>query len=196
MNEEIQELQQEQTTTHSSEEVTATDNTAEEELYDLPTPPMTLSVKFNKQHYQLPLEEAAIYAQKGMKFTTMEPMLEQLKTHAQQQGQSLQDFVKQLCGEPRDLNERLAEEYCRLRETCPELDTFDKVPAAAVQRAVDSGMPLLYSYLQYRYEEQIRIEKAKAAAVAAGEASAGGQRGEASPAPDAAVEAMLRGVWG
>lgn len=196
MTDKTQELQQQQAATIPPDSAAEGDDTASAEPKGLQEMSMTLPVKFNKQEYQLSMEEAAVYAQKGMKFTTMEPMLTRLKALAQQKGKRLPDLVDELCGEPVDINRRLAEEYCRLREECPELDTFDKVPAAAVQAAVDSGVPLLYTYLHYRYGEQTRIEKAKAAAVAAGGASAGGQRGEALPAPDPAVEAMLRGVWG
>jgi hypothetical protein len=64
-----------------------------------------------------------------------------------------------------------------------------------VQEAADSGMPLLYAYLRYCHGEQTRISRAAAAMAAAQQASAGGQQGEAQPAPDPAVEAMMRGVW-
>lgn len=176
---------------------------AEEETVADPEPrdglqeqPFTLPVKFNKQEYQLSVEDATVYAQKGMKYTAMEPMLEQLRSLAQAKGQSSAAFVQGLCGEERDINERLAEEYGRLREECPELDTFDKVPKTVVQTAVESGMPLLYAYLRYHYEQHNRIARARAAAAAAEQASAGTQRGETNRTPDPAVAAMVRGIWG
>lgn len=163
---------------------------------DLQEAPFTLPIKFNKQEYQLSVEEATIYAQKGMKYTTMEPMLEQLRAHAETNGKTVAALVKELCGEERDVNERLAEEYCRLREECPEMDTFDKVPSAVVQHAIASGTPLMYAYWRYHYEESRRVARARAAAEAASAASAGPQRGETHKAPDPTVAAMVRGVWG
>lgn len=158
--------------------------------------PFTLPVKFNKQEYQLSLEDATVYAQKGMKFDTVEPMLERLRSLAQQHGQSPAAFVEGLCGGCADINERLAEEYCQLREACPELDTFDKIPDSVIQHAIDSGMPLLYAFLQHFYGEHTRIARAQNVAEQARQASAGGLRGETHGAPDPAVQAMIRGVWG
>ena len=157
----------------------------------------TLTVKFNKQEYQLPLDQAAAYAQQGMKLESVQPMLDRLKTLAQSKGRSLAAFVDELCGDtPADLNERLAQEFHRLRQECPEVDTFDRVPRAAVQEAIDTGTPLLWTYLRYCHGEQTRIRQAQQTAAAAAAASAGTQRGQPSPAPDPAVEAMVRGVWG
>ena len=183
-----------------SESTTAeqTENTmAETEPQEgLQQPPFTLPVKFNKQEYQLSLEDATAYAQKGMKFDTLEPMLTRLHSLAQQHGQTTAAFVQGLCGECADINERLADEYGQLREVCPEGDSFDKVPEEAVQAAIDNGTPLLYAFLQHFYEEQTRIARAQAIADGARERSVGGQRGETHKTPDPAVEAMLRGVWG
>ena len=175
-----------------------TENTmAESEPQEgLQEPPFTLPVKFNKQEYQLSLEDATAYAQKGMKFDTIEPMLERLHSLAQRHGQSTAAFVQGLCGECTDINERLADEYGQLREVCPEVDSFDKVPDEVVQTAIDSGMPLLYAFLQHFYGEQTRIARAQAAAAQARERSAGVLRGETHGTPDPAVEAMVRGVWG
>lgn len=183
---------------------TATEDTVTEQSGNAETEPsdglqeraFTLPVKFNKQEYQLSVEEATVYAQKGMKYTALEPTLERLRSLAQTRGQSLAALAGSLCGDDTDLHERLAEEYCLLREECPELDTFDKVPTAVVQRAMDSGMPLLYAYLHYRYGEQQRIDRARAMAAAAKASSAGAQRGETQHTSDPAVEAMVRGIWG
>lgn len=171
----------------------ATENEPENGLQETP---FTLPIKFNKQEYQLSVEEATVYAQKGMKYTTMEPMLEQLRAHAETKGQTVAALVKELCGEQRDANERLAEEFCRLREECPEMDTFDKVPSAVVRQALENGTPLLYAYLRYHYDESRRVARARAMAEAATAASAGSQRGETHKTPDPTVAAMVRGVWG
>ncbi len=158
-----------------------------------------LPVKFNKQDYQLSVEQATAYAQKGMKFDTIEPMLDKLKELAQRNGTGLKELVDALCdespAEPEgDVNERLAEEFCRLQEECPDVTDFDRLPKAVVENALTSGEPLLFAYLRYWYREQQNIKEAQTAAARAGAASAGPQRGEVQPIPDPAVEAMMRGV--
>ena len=164
---------------------------------DLQAAAPTLTVKFNKQEYQLPMEEAVAYAQQGMKLQAVQPMLDKLKVLAQGKGRSLAAFVDDLCGDtPVDLNERLAREFHLLRQECPELDAFDKVPEAVIQEALDSGTPLLWAYLRYCHGQQARIQRAQQDAARAAASSAGTQRGEPAPTPDPAMEAMLRGVWG
>ncbi len=158
-----------------------------------------LPVKFNKQDYQLTLEEATAYAQKGMKFDTVEPMLDKLKTLAQQHGLGVRELVDTLCGEDVPTvsdEERLADDFCRLREECPDVLAFDALPESVIRTALDEGIPLLYAYLRHEYRERVRVEAATDAARKAGAASAGAQRTELTPTPDPAVEAMLQGVRG
>ena len=157
-----------------------------------------LPVKFNKQDYQLNLEEATAYAQKGMKFDTIEPMLEKLKTLAQSHGLGVRELVDTLCEGTESVSneERLAEEFCRLREECPDITAFDAVPESVVKTALDEGISLLDAYLRYEHRERARVQQAAESARKAGTASAGAQRSELAPTPDPAVEAMLLGVRG
>lgn len=159
----------------------------------------SLPVKFNKQDYHLSLEEATVYAQKGMKFDTVEPMLEKLKVLAQQHGLGVRELVDTLCeGDiPTVSNEeRLAEEFGRLREECPDVTAFDAVPESVIRTALEEGIPLLDAYLRYEHRERVRVKAAAEAARKAGAASAGAQRSELQPTPDPAVAAMLEGVRG
>ena len=158
-----------------------------------------LPVKFNKQDYQLTLEEATAYAQKGMKFDTVEPMLDKLKTLAQQHGLGVRELVDTLCdgdGPAVSDEQRLADDFCRLREECPDVHAFDALPESVIQTALDEGIPLLDAYLRHEHRERVRVEAATDAARKAGAASAGAQRTELTPTPDPAVEAMLSGVRG
>lgn len=157
-----------------------------------------LPVKFNKQDYHLNLEEATAYAQKGMKFDTIEPMLDKLKTLAQGHGLGVRELIDTLCdgAETVSTEERLAEEFCRLREECPDVGAFDALPESVVQTALDEGISLLDAYLRYEHRERMRVQTAADAARKASTASAGAQRSELKPAPDPAVEAMLIGVRG
>jgi hypothetical protein len=182
-------------TTESDAVVTAADTqTATAEQTNL-QPAEMLTVKFNKQAYQLSKEEAVNYAQMGMKYHAVEPLLSKLKTVAAGTGQSLADYVDSLCGEPVDTDERLAREFCQLRETCPDVERFDQLPEAVVRQAAEHGTPLTFAYLQYHYGETQKIRRAQAAAKAAADGSAGSQKGEPQGAPDPAVEAMIRGIW-
>ncbi len=156
-----------------------------------------LPVKFNKQDYHLSLEEATAYAQKGMKFDTIEPMLDKLKTVAQANGLGVREFLDALCdGDTVSVEQRLAEEFSQLREECPAVTDFSTLPEPVIRTAVDEGIPLLYAYLRYEYRERARIEAASDTARRNGEASAGTQHTALSSAPDPAVEAMLVGVRG
>ena len=158
-----------------------------------------LPVKFNKQDYQLTLEEATVYAQKGMKFDTVEPMLDKLKTLAQQHGLGVRELVDTLCGEEIPVvsdEQRLADDFGRLCEECPEIGTFDALPESVIRTALDEGIPLLDAYLRHEHRERVRVQAATDAARKAGASSAGAQRSELAPTPDPAVAAMLLGVRG
>jgi hypothetical protein len=158
-----------------------------------------LPVKFNKQDYQLTLEEATAYAQKGMKFDTVEPMLDKLKALAQQHGLGVRELVDTLCGEdvPAISDEqRLADDFCRLREECPDVTAFEAIPDSVIRTALDEGIPLLDAYLRHEHRERVRVEAATDAARKASASSAGAQRSELTPTPDPAVQAMLQGVRG
>lgn len=154
-----------------------------------------LTVKFNKQEYQLSKEDAVNYAQLGMKFQSVQPLFDKLKTLAARSGQTLTEFVETLGGEPADPNERLAREFCELQAECPELEQFEDLPETVIQQAVEHGTPLTLAYLRYCYGEHTRIRHAQQTAAQAALASAGPQRGEPQGVPDPAVEAMLKGVW-
>ncbi len=181
-------------TTEPADTTAAASETAHPEQQEALQGADGLTVKFNKQEYQLSKEEAVNFAQMGMKYQAVEPLLSKLKAAAAQQGHRLSDYVEALCGQPEDINQRLAREFCALQEDCPDLERFDQLPEAVVQQAVD-GTPLNLAYLRYCYGEHTRIRRAQATAQAAAAASAGTQRGEPQGIPDAAVEAMLRGVW-
>lgn len=158
-----------------------------------------LPVKFNKQDYQLTLEEATTYAQKGMKFDTVEPMLEKLKTLAEGHGLGVRELVDTLCGGDVPAvsdEERLADDFCRLREECPDVSAFEALPESVIKTALDEGIPLLDAYLRHEHRERVRVAAATDAARKASAASAGAQRTELTPAPDPAVQAMLQGVRG
>ncbi len=190
------------TATTPSEDITQAEATAPESPSgDLQEDAFRLPVKFNKQDYHLSLEEATVYAQKGMKFDTVEPMLDKLKTVAQAHGLGVRELVEVLCDGAADTpavsaEQRLAEEFGQLREECPAVTEFAALPEAVVREALDTGLTLLDAYLRYEHRERRRIEAAADAAKRAGEASVGTQHSALQAAPDPAVAAMLAGVRG
>ncbi len=188
------------TATTPSEHTQAADGTAPgpEPSNGLQEDAFRLPVKFNKQDYHLSLEEATAYAQKGMKFDTVEPMLDQLRTLAQRHGLGVREMVEELCREPDEVGveQRLAEEFCQLQAECPQLTAFDAVPETAVRMAVEEGLPLLDAYLRCEHRERMRAAAAGEASRRLGDASCGTQHTALGQTPDPAVEAMLAGVRG
>lgn len=69
----------------------AEDTTGEEPAFVLP-------VQFNHENRELTLEEAQTYAQKGMQFDSMSPMLDKMRTIAAAQNISMKDMVDNLWG--------------------------------------------------------------------------------------------------
>lgn len=162
-----------------------------------------LPVKFNKQDYQLNLEEATVLAQKGMKLDSVQPMLDKLKGLAEQHGLGVREFVDALCepddtpsSDARGAEQRMAEEYRQLREHCPDVAAFDALPESVIRTALNEGVALLDAYLRYEYAERRRITDAAQAAAAACARSAGAQYSPLESAPDPAIEAMIAGVSG
>ncbi len=72
----------------------------------------TLEVKFNKQTYTLSREDATRYAQKGMKYDTVEPLLVTLREVAAREGKSLSALVEGLRGETSGSEEACRGEQC------------------------------------------------------------------------------------
>ena len=192
------------TATSPLEHTGATTPTPEPTEAGLQDAAFRLPVKFNKQDYHLSLEEATAYAQKGMKFDTVEPMLDQLKDLAQRHGLGVREMVEALCEDTAlsapvpavSVEERLAAEYRQLQETCPDAPAFEALPETVLRTAVDEGLALTDAYLRYDYGERRRIAAAETAAKTAGARSAGTQHTALESAPDPTIEAMVAGVRG
>lgn len=176
----------------------------------------SLAVKFNKQTVTLSREDATRYAQKGMKYDSVEPLLATLKGVAAREGKSLAawvegvaeaDAVSQAGTESRPhepvsgdegdaLAARLAEDYLILRREVPEVGGFDTLPPDALREAAESGISLLDAYLRHEHRERCRVAAEQAAQAAAAGRSIGSQAAGAAPEASTAERAMLRGVWG
>ena len=91
----------------------------------------TVTVKFNKEIKQLSTDEAAILAQKGMKYDLVSGDLVRLKTLAQNAGKNISDYLtdienesaaarKKILLEEVGGNEELAERIIKLEKSCGE----------------------------------------------------------------------------
>lgn len=64
------------------------------------------------------------------------------------------------CGDSKikELNEKsLCDGFFKLKEKCPEIDSFDKIPQEVLKNA--GKQDLLLSYLQFFHDEQMKIQK-------------------------------------
>lgn len=160
-----------------------------------------ISVKFNKQTHTLSREEAIRYAQMGMKYDTVEPLLGTLKEVAAREGKTLAEWVGTLGERPTpDPNEalaaRLAEEYDVLRREVPSVGEFSALPDEVVRQAAEEGIPLMDAYLRWEHRERCRIEAERAAQSKAAASATGALSPGAAAYASPTEAAMLRGIWG
>lgn len=158
-------------------------------------------VKYNKQHHTLSREAVTQYAQMGMKYEAVAPLLSTLKSVAEREGKTLKDWVQALDERPSEttddaLTRRMADEYAVLRREIPTVAEFSALPSEAVREAAETGISLLDAYLRYEHRERCRIDAAQAAADAAAATSVGAQADGNAPAATSVESAMMAGIWG
>lgn len=182
----------------------------------------TLTVKYNHQSRTLTADEAAAYAQMGMKYEAMQPTLDRLGALAASRRQTLDQYLtaaeadarQQMLadataetGDPQAAAARVAEqtldaETTRLREQMTELteagvtvSSLQELPDAVRADARANGRTLLDAYLRHQWQEQRAVARETAAASAAASAAVGSQ--SAPPPTDSAdslTHAMVRGL--
>lgn len=166
------------------------------------TPPQDggLTVKFNKQLRTLSRDEATNYAQKGLKYDAVEPLLNELREMAGREGQTLNDWVAAQRAQPPTEDEvlvrRLAAEYTALRREIPDVGAFDTLPPEAVRAAAEEGLSLLDAYLRHEHRERRKCAEAQAQQAAAAAAATGSQASGAGEGTSPTVAALLSGIWG
>ncbi len=60
---------------------------------------------------------------------------------------------------PTDITHRLADEFFRLREEVPAIQSPEMLPDEVLDMAADKGISLFDAYLRYRHEEEKRIRR-------------------------------------
>ena len=91
-----------------------------------------------------------------------------------------------------DLNQRIADEFLKMKGDFPELTDYAALPNEVKRQAVN-GTPLKYAYLDYKYASEKAAASAKAQAEAAAKKSTGSMAtGEGG---NSTTNALLQGLW-
>ena len=167
-----------------------------------------IEVKFNKQLRRLSLSEARDFAEKGMKYDSLIPVLNRLKELSPDGSMSLAQLADHLFEEKEkrasDAQEaeelfgrqnRLTAQFIELKTKFPEIGGIRDVPKSVIEQSLNGEIPLYYAYLGYCHEQE---QKAKLAAQSSEKATAA-TAGNLKDAPDTLsspeIAAMLKGIW-
>lgn len=114
--------------------------------------PITIPVKFNKQHKELTIDEAAVYAQKGMKWDDFTPTHEKMKFLAAAANMSVEQLTDALIErQDKTLKEQLLEECGGNEDIANRLYEVEK---AKQQKAFDA-LKEQESKIQLTEQEQL-----------------------------------------
>lgn len=167
-----------------------------------------IEVKFNKQLRRLSLSEARDFAEKGMKYDSLIPVLNRLKELSPDGSMSLSQLADHLfeekekrasgAQEAEELfgrQNRLTAQFIELKSKFPEIGGIRDVPKSVIEQSLNGEIPLYYAYLGYCHEQE---QKAKLAAQSSEKATAA-TAGNLKDAPDTLsspeIAAMLKGIW-
>ena len=167
-----------------------------------------IEVKFNKQLRRLSLSEARDFAEKGMKYDSLIPVLNRLKELSPDGSMSLSQLADHLfeekekrasgAQEAEELfgrQNRLTAQFIELKSKFPEIGGIRDVPKSVIEQSLNGEIPLYYAYLGYCHEQE---KKAKLAAQSSEKATAA-TAGNLKDAPDTLsspeIAAMLKGIW-
>ena len=167
-----------------------------------------IEVKFNKQLRRLSLSEARDFAEKGMKYDSLIPVLNRLKELSPDGSMSLSQLADHLfeekekrasgAQEAEELfgrQNRLTAQFIELKSKFPEIGGIRDVPKSVIEQSLNREIPLYYAYLGYCHEQE---QKAKLAAQSSEKATAA-TAGNLKDAPDTLsspeIAAMLKGIW-
>lgn len=174
-----------------------------------------IEVKFNKEMKKIPLREAVILAQKGMKFDTLSPAFEKLKGLSKNAGMTVEGFISSLedqshraqllkeCGGNEKIVDRILDleesskafkELGEIKAEFPEITSVDDLPEEVKTAAMTKGTGLLFEHLLFEHrlrraaeEELSRKEKREAQSLGSLSVNS----------PTSAVDnEFLKGVWG
>ncbi len=186
------------------------------------TPPANgvLSVKYNKEIREIPLDEAVLLVQKGLKLEAVSPCLEKIKRLANADGLNMSDYISSLekqvalkkarrlmekCENEGELVEAIADmrEYeaaypygfDELKDMTGITD-ISQLPEEISENAALMGRNIFDEYLRYNFKKEKEKSRLLEAAAQAAEKSIGSQAAKSGPEYDPVTARFLKGVWG
>ena len=166
-----------------------------------------IEVKFNKQLRRLSLSEARDFAEKGMKYDSLIPVLNRLKELSPDGSMSLAQLADHLFEEKEkrasDAQEaeelfgrqnRLAAQFIELKSKFPEVN-IREIPKSVIEQSLKGEIPLYYAYLGYLHGERLKAERSSVAQEKASKAATGGLKDSPDRLSSPEIDAMLKGIW-
>ena len=165
-----------------------------------------IEVKFNKQLRRLSESEARDFAEKGMKYDSLIPVLDRLKGLSPDSSMSLAQLVDHLFKEreerasmeQNEQNEgrqnRLTAQFIELKSKFPEIN-IREIPKSVIEQSLKGEIPLYYAYLGYLHGERLKAERSSVAQEKASAAATGGLKDSPDRLSSPEIAAMLKGIW-
>ncbi|MBQ2422352.1 MAG: hypothetical protein II286_00165 [Clostridia bacterium] len=165
-----------------------------------------IEVKFNKQLRRLSESEARDFAEKGMKYDSLIPVLNRLKELSPDSSMSIAQLVDHLfkereeraSNEQTEQNEgrqnRLTAQFIELKSKFPEVN-IREIPKSVIEQSLKGEIPLYYAYLGYLHGERLKAERSSVAQEKASKAATGGLKDSPDRLSSPEIAAMLKGIW-
>ena len=165
-----------------------------------------IEVKFNKQLRRLSESEARDFAEKGMKYDSLIPVLNRLKELSPDSSMSIAQLVDHLFKEreeraSKEQNERnegrqnrLTAQFIELKSKFPEVN-IREIPKSVIEQSLKGEISLYYAYLGYLHGEKVKAERSSVAQEKASKAATGGLKDSPDRLSSPEIAAMLKGIW-
>ena len=165
-----------------------------------------IEVKFNKQLRRLSESEARDFAEKGMKYDSLIPVLNRLKELSPDRSMSIAQLVDHLFKEreeraSKEQNERnegrqnrLTAQFIELKSKFPEVN-IREIPKSVIEQSLKGEISLYYAYLGYLHGEKVKAERSSVAQEKASKAATGGLKDSPDRLSSPEIAAMLKGIW-
>lgn len=177
-------------------------------------------VKFNKEIRTLSHEEAAVLAQKGLKYDMVSDDLKRLKNLAVQKGKNISDYITDIENQANEAHKKKLLDSCSgnseivehilelegatdgntlagleeiLREF-PEIKSMSDLPSQVLETVEIKGGNLFDAYLRYQHQQNRQALKQKEIQQRAEKSSIGSQSGHTGGMSDVNME-FINGLW-
>ena len=167
-----------------------------------------IEVKFNKQLRRLSLSEARDFAEKGMKYDSLIPVLNRLKELSPDGSMSLSQLADHLfeekekrasgAQEAEELfgrQNRLTAQFIELKTKFPEIGGIRDVPKSVIEQSLNGEIPVYSAYLGYCHEQEQKARLAAQSSEKAKAATAGNLKDAPDTLSSPEIAAMLKGIW-